>query len=85
MENGIQLKVQGINQNRIVKVLMTLPEKTDETEEETSTTTEETDLDTVTLIFAAASRSAHARWQAIRIPMTRIAALKDLTMAMVIM
>lgn len=26
LENGIQLKVQGIEQNRIVKVLMTLPE-----------------------------------------------------------
>ncbi len=27
LENGIHLKVQGIDQNRIVKVLMTLPEK----------------------------------------------------------
>lgn len=29
---GIRLKVQGVNQNRIVKVLMTLPEKKDEEE-----------------------------------------------------
>ena len=47
LDNGIQLKVQGIDQNRIVKVLMTLPEpaepaeeaeeekKTDESEENT--------------------------------------------------
>lgn len=28
LANGIQLKVQGIDQNRIVKVLMTLPEET---------------------------------------------------------
>ena len=27
LENGVKLKVQGIEQNRIVKVLMTLPEK----------------------------------------------------------
>lgn len=32
-EQGITLKVQGISQNRIVKVLMTLPEKNTETEE----------------------------------------------------
>ena len=30
LENGIHLKVQGIEQNRIVKVLMTIPEKTEE-------------------------------------------------------
>ena len=37
LENGIQLKVQGIEQNRIVKVLMTLPEPpTDEESQETS-------------------------------------------------
>ena len=30
LENGIRLKVQGISQNRIEKVLMTLPEPTDE-------------------------------------------------------
>ena len=34
LENGIRLKVQGIDQNRIKKVLMTLPEVTDEPEEE---------------------------------------------------
>ncbi len=34
LKNGIQLKVQGIDQNRIVKVLMTLPEEPDEEEEE---------------------------------------------------
>lgn len=32
-DQGITLKVQGISQNRIVKVLMTLPEKNIETEE----------------------------------------------------
>lgn len=35
LDNGIELKVQGIDQNRITKVLMTLPEQTD-AEEETS-------------------------------------------------
>lgn len=30
LESGIRLKVQGIEQNRIVKVLMTLPEKASE-------------------------------------------------------
>jgi len=45
LENGIQLKVQGINQNRIVKVLMTLPEKTEESEEEASTEAEESEQD----------------------------------------
>lgn len=30
LENGIHLKVQGIEQNRIVKVLMTIPEKTED-------------------------------------------------------
>lgn len=34
LENGIHLKVQGIEQNRIIKVLMTLPEEEDEEEEE---------------------------------------------------
>ncbi len=33
LDNGIQLKVQGIDQNRIVKVLMTLPEPAEPTEE----------------------------------------------------
>ena len=33
LENGIHLKVQGIEQNRIVKVLMTIPEKTQDEEE----------------------------------------------------
>lgn len=33
LESGIHLKVQGIEQNRIVKVLMTLPEPPDEEEE----------------------------------------------------
>ena len=33
-DQGIALKVQGISQNRIVKVLMTLPEKITETEED---------------------------------------------------
>ena len=33
LENGIRLKVQGIEQNRIVKVLMTIPEKTEDEEE----------------------------------------------------
>lgn len=32
LESGIHLKVQGIDQNRICKVLLTLPEPTDETE-----------------------------------------------------
>ncbi len=34
LENGIHLKVQGIEQNRIVKVLMTLPEPAAEEDEE---------------------------------------------------
>ena len=34
---NITLEVQGINQNRIVKVLMTLPEKIKETEQSDST------------------------------------------------
>ncbi|MDE6902196.1 MAG: hemolysin family protein [Lachnospiraceae bacterium] len=33
LENGIHLKFQGIEQNRIVKVLMTIPEKTQDEEE----------------------------------------------------
>lgn len=36
LENGTHLKVQGIEQNRIVKVLMTLPEKAPEDEAEDS-------------------------------------------------
>lgn len=45
LDNGIQLKVQGINQNRIIKVLMILPEKTDDTEDENSIATEKTESD----------------------------------------
>lgn len=42
LENGTHLKVQGIEQNRIVKVLMTLPEKAPEEEtEDASAGTEE--------------------------------------------
>ncbi len=37
LENGIHLKVQGIEQNRIVKVLMTLPETPAEEEEREDT------------------------------------------------
>ncbi len=37
LDNGILLKVQGINQNRIIKVLMTLPEKTEESEDDFDT------------------------------------------------
>ena len=36
LENGVRLKVQGIEQNRIVKVLMTLPEKKETAAEEGS-------------------------------------------------
>ena len=39
LKNGIYLKVQGISQNRIKKVLMTLPEE--ETEQESSESTKE--------------------------------------------
>ena len=47
LPNGIALKVQGIEQNRIVKVLMTLPEKEeDETENhEEEASTENTQAD----------------------------------------
>lgn len=51
LENGIRLKVQGIDQNRIKKVLMTLPEIKDEPEDEgditknTETKEEEKPLD----------------------------------------
>lgn len=38
LENGIRLQVQGIDQNRIKKVLMTLPEVTDEPEDEEDVT-----------------------------------------------
>jgi Mg2+/Co2+ transporter CorC len=41
LKNGIQLKVQGVEQNRIVNVLMTLPD--DPEEEEESTDTSETE------------------------------------------
>ena len=41
LKNGIQLKVQGIDQNRIVKVLMTLPEPATEELSETEADTEE--------------------------------------------
>ncbi len=34
LENGVRLKVQGIEQNRIVKVLMTLPEKKEPAEDD---------------------------------------------------
>lgn len=45
LKNGIQLKVQGIEQNRIVKVLMTLPESPEEEEKENSAdTSEETEV-----------------------------------------
>ncbi len=46
LESGIHLKVQGIDQNRISKVLMTLPEKTaaDETSEEDGTDTKHSEL-----------------------------------------
>ncbi len=43
LDNGIQLKVQGINQNRIIKVLMTLPEKTEESEEESPSEAQESE------------------------------------------
>ena len=49
LDNGIQLKVQGIDQNRIVKVLMTLPEPaepTEEAEEEKKTDESEENTDT---------------------------------------
>ena len=40
LENGIHLKVQGIDQNRIIKVLMTIPEPAEEHEEHSSETSE---------------------------------------------
>lgn len=43
LENGIHLKVQGIDQNRIKKVLMTLPEAPAEQEEDDSEGTGEDD------------------------------------------
>lgn len=43
LENGIHLKVQGIDQNRIKKVLMTLPEEPAEQTESDSEDTEEED------------------------------------------
>ena len=42
LENGIRLKVQGIDQNRIKKVLMTLPE---EPAEETESDSEDTEVE----------------------------------------
>ena len=48
LENGIHLKVQGIDQNRIKKVLMTLPELQDEeisqSEETSDTSSQETKI-----------------------------------------
>ena len=41
LDNGIRLKVQGIDQNRIRKVLMTLPEESDGQEEQDSEDTVE--------------------------------------------
>ncbi len=40
LENGIHLKVQGIDQNRIIKVLMTIPEPSEEHVEHSSETSE---------------------------------------------
>ena len=40
LENGIHLKVQGIDQNRIIKVLMTIPEPNEEHVEHSSETSE---------------------------------------------
>lgn len=37
LDNGTRLKVQGIDQNRIIKVLMTLPEQPDEDDDEEDT------------------------------------------------
>lgn len=41
LRNGIQLKVQGVEQNRIVNVLMTLPTSTEESSEDEETSEEE--------------------------------------------
>ena len=41
LENGIHLKVQGIDQNRIIKVLMTIPEPAEEHAAETASASEE--------------------------------------------
>lgn len=43
LENGIILQVKGINQNRIVNVLMTLPEEKGEEADDTVTTSSEKD------------------------------------------
>lgn len=43
LENGIQLQVQGIEQNRIVKVLMTLPETPEEEAEGSEENSKETE------------------------------------------
>lgn len=37
LDNGIHLKVEGIDQNRIIKVLMTLPETSEDSEETSDT------------------------------------------------
>ncbi len=42
LESGIRLKAQGIIHNRITKVLLTIPEKTPDTEDNNSTETEHT-------------------------------------------
>lgn len=41
LENGIHLQVQGIDQNRIVKVLMTLPEPSSDSDEDKDSSEEE--------------------------------------------
>lgn len=43
LANGTRLKVQGIDQNRIIKVLLTLPEQPDEENDEEETDSEESD------------------------------------------
>lgn len=41
LANGIRLKVQGIDQNRVKKVLMTLPEEEEDLKEDEADTGEE--------------------------------------------
>lgn len=48
LENGIRLKVQGIDQNRIEKVLMTLPEPAKGNTEQTETSNSETSAEEIT-------------------------------------
>jgi len=43
LDNGTRLKVEGIDQNRIVKVLMTLPEQPDEEDDEEEKEAEDSD------------------------------------------